>query len=145
MLVDVLRDGTEAHIVFLEELVQSGKIVQGPGQPVQFVDHDEIDFPGLNVREEFLQCGAIGIPPAVPAVVVMLRQADPGFFRLNADIVFAGLPLSVQRIEFGIEIFIRALARVDRAADRFDFGSLPDPRAAVRISPSWPVLPLHAN
>ena len=107
--------------MFLEELVQPGKIVKRPGQPVQLVDHDEIDFPVRNVRQEPLQRGAVGIPSAEPAVIVMFRQADPALFRLDSDVILAGLPLSVQRVEFGIEIFIRVLARVDRAAYLFDF------------------------
>ena len=74
MTVEDLMDYMNIGRTTAYKLVQSGKIIQRPGQPVQFVNHDEVDFPGRNVRQEPLQRGAVGIPSAEPAVVVMFRQ-----------------------------------------------------------------------
>ena len=53
--VERLGHRDERHIMPVEDLDEPGKIRQRPGQPVDLVDDDDVDPPGLDVGEQALQ------------------------------------------------------------------------------------------
>ena len=53
--VERLGHRDERHSMPVEDLDEPGKIRQCPGQPVDLVDDDDVDPPGLDVGEQALQ------------------------------------------------------------------------------------------
>ena len=54
----------------VEQLDQFGEVRQRPGQPVDLVDDDDVDLPGLDVLQQSLQGWPIGIAAGEAAVII---------------------------------------------------------------------------
>jgi hypothetical protein len=69
LVVVVLNDWvTETKLVpaCIEGFDQLGKVEQRAGQPVDLVDHDDIDPACRNIGEQALQAGRSSVPPDRP-------------------------------------------------------------------------------
>ncbi len=62
--------------------------------------------------KELLKCRAFHIAAGISSIVITSREADPSVGFLTGDIGFAGLPLSIQTVEFLIQSFLDGLACV---------------------------------
>ena len=83
----------------VEELDELGEIRQRPGQPVDLVDHEDVDPPRLDVGEQTLQRRAPQRGAGDAAIVIAGGQRPPAFVLLARDIGRAGLALGVERVE----------------------------------------------
>ncbi len=78
MLVVVLNDWvTETKLVpgRIEDLDQLGEVEQRAGQPVDLVDHDDVDLAGCDVGEQPLQGRALQRAAREAAIVIVARAA----------------------------------------------------------------------
>ena len=100
----------------LEQLDQLGKIRQRAGQPVDLVNHHNVDLAGPNIGQEPLQGRPFQRGPGEGAIVIMVGDEPPAFGRLALDIGLTGLALGVERGEGEIEVMLGRLAGVDGAA-----------------------------
>lgn len=57
--VERLRDRDERNQMLVEKLDELGKIGERSGQPVDLVDHDDVDLAGSDLREKLLQGRAV--------------------------------------------------------------------------------------
>jgi hypothetical protein len=109
------RDEGGARCV--EDGDDAGEVGERAGQPVDLVDHDDVDGAGLDIREQLPQGGPVHRPAGEAAIVIVLRQCGPALMLLAGDIGRAGLALGVERVELLLQTFFGRLAGVDRAAD----------------------------
>ena len=110
----------------VEDLDQLGEVHQRPGQPVDLVDHDDVDQPLLDVGEQLLQRRPFQRAAGEAAVVVGVSDQRPALRALAGDVGLTGLALGVQRVELLLEALLGGLPGVDRAAklaDRLAFGT----------------------
>ena len=91
----------------LEDFEHPREVQQRSTQPVDLVDHDALDLPGFNVRDQTPKRGAIHVPARETTVVVLVRHAIPALAGLALDVRLARFPLGVQRIEFLLEPVFR--------------------------------------
>ena len=91
----------------IEDLDHLGEIGERAGQPVDLVDDDDVDPPGLDVGKQALQRRALQGGARDAAIVVTGGQRDPPLVLLAGDIGCAGLPLGLQRVEGLLEAFFR--------------------------------------
>src|SRR5262249_16792968 len=98
---------------------QLGKVRQGPRQPIDFVDHNDIEPARLDVRQQALQGGAIGRAAGEPAVIISGPYQAPMSVSLAANVSRGGIILSVQRVELLVESRVSRNACVDRTPDCF--------------------------
>jgi len=70
--IEGLCHGNKCHTVAVEHLDQLGKVHQRARQPVDFVDHNHIDQPLLNIRQQQFQTRPLQRAARHPAVIVML-------------------------------------------------------------------------
>ena len=102
----------------IEDLDHLGEIGERAGQPVDLVDDDDVDPPGLDVGKQALQRRALQGGARDAAIVVTGGQRDPPLVLLAGDIGGAGLPLGLQRVEGLLEAFFRGFTGIDGAAYR---------------------------
>src|SRR6266542_6078003 len=110
--------------MLIEQLDQLGEVRQRAGEPVDLVDHYDIDLSGPDIREQGLQGGAVEGGAREAAIIVVVGNEPPALVGLALDVGLAGLPLGVERVEFEIKIMLGRLASVDRAAKDLSFGRL---------------------
>ena len=84
---------TNETAVLIKLFGQLGKIHQRAGEPVDFVDDDDIDLAGADQVHEPGEGRAIHVAAREPAVVEMIGDQRPAFMRLGFDVAFAGLAL----------------------------------------------------
>lgn len=80
MLVVVLKplgDGHERHTVRIHHLHQLREIHQRAGEPVNLVDHDDVDQVGLDVAQQALQRRPLQRAAGEPAIVVAVAHQQP--------------------------------------------------------------------
>ncbi len=118
--VDVLRHADERDMVAVKQRQQLRELQQTAGKPVDFVDDHGIDLSGFDILPKPYERRTVGVAAAVSAVIVMFRQTRPAVGFLAGDKVFSRLALGVQRIEFHVQPFVGAFARVDGATFRSD-------------------------
>jgi hypothetical protein len=70
--IERLGHGHEGHGVLVEQFHQLGEIRQRPGQPVDLVDHHDVDLAGPDLGQQALQGRAIERGSRQAAVVVMV-------------------------------------------------------------------------
>ena len=113
----------------VEHLDELREVHQRARQPVDLVDHDDVDQPLLDVGEQPLQRRALQRAAGEAAVVVGLADQRPALGALAGDVGLAGLALGVQRVELLLQPLLARLAGVDRAAelagDRLRHAALP--------------------
>ena len=95
-----------------------GEIGERAGQPVDLVDDEDVDPPGLDVGKQALQRRALQGGARDAAIVVTGGQRDPPLVLLAGDIGRAGLALGLQRVEVLLESFFRGFTGIDGAAYR---------------------------
>ncbi len=100
----------------VEHLDHLGEVGERAGQPVDFVDHHDIDQSLIDVSQQTLQCRSFHGSTRQTAVVVGGLDQTPSFASLALDERFARLALCVQRVEVLLQSFLGRLAGVDRAA-----------------------------
>ncbi len=103
--------------MLVEQLHQLREIRQRPCQPIDLVDHDDIDLAAADIAQQPLQGRAVQGGTGQAAIVIAGPDQPPALLGLTLDIGLAGLPLGVEGIEFEVEIMLGRLARVDGAAE----------------------------
>ena len=103
--------------VGVEQLHQLGEVGQGTGEPVDLVDHDDVDLPGPDILQEPLQGRAVGRSAGIAAVVIPGAQQGPAVMGLAADIGLGGLMLGVEGVELLVQPIFRRDPGIDGAAD----------------------------
>ena len=116
--VELLRDRDERDAVGIEDLDDLGEVGQRAGQPVDLVDHHNVDLAGRDVGQQTLQGRPLHGAAGEAAVVVRGRQHDPALVLLAPDVGLAGLALGVQRVELLLQPLLGGLAGVDGAPDQ---------------------------
>ena len=101
----------------IEDVDNLGEIGKRPGQPVDFVDNDDLNLPGLDVLQKPLEGRPLHRTAGQAAVVVHVRKRDPAGMTLAHDVGLARFPLGVERIELLLEALVGRFSGVDRAAD----------------------------
>ncbi len=84
--VELLRDRHERHVITLEHLDHLGEVRQAARQPVDLVDHDDIDQAALDVRQQTLQPRPFHVAARIRRVVVVVRDRNPALGALAGDI-----------------------------------------------------------
>ena len=112
----MLRHRHERNALGIKDLDDLGKVGERAGQPVNFVDHDDLDLAVADLGEQMLQCRPFQIPAGAPAIIVGLRQTGPALMALAPDKRFAGLALGMQRVELLLQPLFGGFAGVDRTA-----------------------------
>ena len=59
--VDLLRDGHEGHVPFLERTAEVGEVAQRTGQAVDLVDYDDVDLSRFAVGQKLLKRGPVQV------------------------------------------------------------------------------------
>jgi hypothetical protein len=90
--------------MLVKKLDQLREISQRPGQPVDFIDDNDIDLAGCDFAQKCLQGRAIERGAGKRPVVIAVGNKAPAFVRLALDVGLAGLALSVERVELEIEV-----------------------------------------
>ena len=108
--------------MLVEQLDQLGEIGERAGQPVDLVDHHDVDLAGPDIGQQALQGRAVEGGTREAAIVVVVGDQAPALMRLALDIGLAGLALGIERVELEIEIMLGRFAGVDRAAEDLSFG-----------------------
>jgi hypothetical protein len=75
------------------------EIHQGSREPVDLVDHHNVDGAGLHLGEELLEARPLDRAPGITPVVIGGGQHPPALVLLARDIGLAGLALGMQRVE----------------------------------------------
>jgi len=97
--IELLGGRYERDIMLVEQLDELGKVCQRPGQPVDLVDHDNIDLAEPYVTKKLLQGWPVGIAGGKSSVVVLATDQGSAGMRLAADIGLRGIVLSIERVE----------------------------------------------
>jgi hypothetical protein len=85
--------------VGIKELDELGEVGERPRQPVDLVDHDDVDLASPDVGQEPLQGRAFCRSAGETAIVIAGLDEGPAGLRLTADIGFRGIVLGLQRVE----------------------------------------------
>ena len=89
MLVVVLKDWVKGDAMGIERLDQLGEVRQRAGQPIDLIDDDDVDPPGLDIDEQVLERQANHRAAAEAAVVVTIPNQSPALVRLALDVGLA--------------------------------------------------------
>ena len=116
--VELLGHRDERDAAAVEHLDDLGEVAQRAGQPVDLVDHHDVDRARGDVGEQPLQGRAVHGAARDAAIVVQGRQGDPALVLLAGDERLAGLALGIERVERLLEPFLGGFAGVDGATDR---------------------------
>ena len=114
----------------VEKLDQLGKVSERAGQPVDLVDHHDIDLAGPDVGQQGLQGRAVERGTREAPIVVTVSNEPPALMGLALDVGLAGLPLGVEGVELEIEVMFGGLAGLDGTPQRLGLSRLH--REAVR-------------
>lgn len=101
----------------VEDLDHAGEVGQGPCQPVDLVDNDDIDTVAGHVVQQALQASTVHRAARDTTIVIPLAHRLPTFAHLALDEGLAGLTLCIEAVEVLFEPFLAAFARIDGAAD----------------------------
>ena len=96
--VERLGDADEGDAVAVEHLDQLGEVHQRAAEPVDLVDHHDVDAPRLDVGQQPLQRRALQRAAGDAAVVVAVGHQHPAFGLLAGDVGLAGLALGIEQL-----------------------------------------------
>ncbi|NKA76334.1 hypothetical protein GO285_05304 [Ralstonia solanacearum] len=113
--IELLGDRHEGHVLAFEHLDHLREVRQAAGQPVDLVDHNDVDQAALDVRQQTLQARPLHVAAGVRGIVVVVRHRNPALGTLTGDVGVTRVTLCIDRVEVLIEPFVRGLAGVDRA------------------------------
>ena len=105
--------------MLVEQLDELGKVCQRAGQPVDLVNHDNIDLAGPYVSKELLQGWAVGIAAGKSPVIVFASDQGPAGMRLAANIGLRGIILGIERVEVLFEPLVIRHPAIYGAANAF--------------------------
>src|SRR5712672_2463597 len=114
--VELLGHRHERDAVLVEDLDDLGEVRQRTCQPVDLVDHHNIDTPGTHVREEPLEGRSLQGATREATVVIEVSDQEPPLPSLAQDEGLTGFPLGVDGIEVLLQPLVAALTGIDRAA-----------------------------
>jgi len=90
---------TDTNEMGIEQLDELGKIRQRAREPVDLVDHHDVDLAGPDLGEELLQGWSFQRGAGEAAVIIVVGNEPPALLRLALDIGLTGLALGVERVE----------------------------------------------
>ena len=96
----------------VKNLDQLGKIGERAGQPVDLVDHNDIDPALPHLGEQRLQGRPVERGARQAAVIIVLGHKSPALAGLAADIGLARLALGIEGGEGEVEIMLGRFAGV---------------------------------
>ena len=100
----------------IEHLDQSCKVRQIARQPVNLVDHNNVDLAIFDICHQPFQAGAVDVATRKTAIVVTIGQGNPALVTLAGNVGQSCIALRLQAVVFHVQAFIGGLAGVDRAA-----------------------------
>src|ERR1700693_4972442 len=103
--------------MLVKQLYQLGKIGERAGQPVDLVDHDDVDLAATDMVQQLLEGWAVKGGGGQAAIVIPPAAQPPALVGLALDVGLAGLALGIQRVELKVEIMLGGFAGVDGAAE----------------------------
>ena len=89
--------------MLLKHTHQPREVEQGSAEAIHLINHDAIDFAGLDMFEQVLQRGPVEIRARESAVVVIVRNGGPAQMPLALDVRFGGFALRLKRVELLVE------------------------------------------
>jgi transcriptional regulator with XRE-family HTH domain len=89
------------------------------GQPVDLVDHDDVDLAATDMVQQLLEGWAVQGGAGQAAIVISRADQPPALVGLALDVGLAGLALGIQRVELEVEIMLGGFAGLDRTAKSF--------------------------
>ena len=107
----------------IEQFDQLGEVGERAGQPVYFVNDDDVDPASANVIEDLLERWPLHRAARVAAVIVAIADKLPALVGLALDVGFRRLPLIVERAELLLQAMLGRNTSVDGAAQS-QFGLL---------------------
>src|ERR1700693_5471158 len=102
--------------MLVKQLYQLGEIGERAGQPVDLVDHDDVDLAATDMVQQLLEGWAVQGGAEQPAIIIPRPDQPPALVGLALDVGLAGLALGIQRVELEVEIMLGGFAGVDRTA-----------------------------
>jgi len=89
--VERLGDGHEGDALGIEQLNELSEVCERAGEPIDLVDHDDIDHPRSNRCQEALQCRPLERAAGKPAVIKTFSDQTPALVGLAFDVGVAPL------------------------------------------------------
>ena len=90
-----------------EHLDELGEVGQRAAEPVDLVDHDDVDQPGLDVAHQSLVRRPLQGPAGDSPVIVVIGQRDPALALLTDDVSQASFALGVEAVELLLQALFR--------------------------------------
>lgn len=113
--IECLRDRNECDISAIEDLDQANEIGQTTCQPINLVNHNDINLASLDVLHEPSESRPLEPAARMAAIVVRSRQFDPALVLLAPNIGAADLARRDEGVNVVLEELIRAFASIDCA------------------------------
>jgi hypothetical protein len=120
--------------MLVKQLHQLGEIGERAGQPVDLVDHDDVDLAATDMVQQLLEGWAVQGGAGQPAIIIPRPDQPPALVGLALDVGLAGLALGIQRVELEVEIMLGGFAGVDGAAKGPGRGRYHWPASARAVS-----------
>ena len=83
-----------------------GEVGEAARQPIDLVDHNDVDQAALDIGQQPLQRRPVGIAAGVAGVVVVIGDRNPALGALAGNVSMTRLLLCVDGIEFLVEAFV---------------------------------------
>ena len=101
----------------IEDLDDLGEVGERAGQPVDLVDHDDVDLARLDIGQQPLQSRALhGAAGDSRHRRIVAGSASPALVPLARDVGLAGLALGIEGVELLLQPLLGRFAGVDGAA-----------------------------
>ena len=91
--------------MLVEDLDDAREVGKATSEPIDFVDHDNVDTASFDVGDQSLEAWSIGVAAREPSVVVPIRSRFPALAGLTQDIGFARFALGIEAVEGLVEAF----------------------------------------
>ena len=114
--VEGLCDTHETDVILLEQFHHAGKIRERAGQPINLVDHHDVDAARGDIGEQLLKPGTLHAATGIAPVIIAGGQGPPAYACLTLDIGLTGLILGIEAVEALIKPFFGAFAGIDGTA-----------------------------
>ena len=82
--------------MLVEQLDQLGEICQRPGEAVDLVDNDDVNFPGADIVQQSLQVRSVSGPAGISPIVIARTDQGPAGMGLAFNVGGGGIILRVQ-------------------------------------------------
>ncbi len=115
----MLGDGDKRNRFLVESLDQLGKVGERAGEPVDFVNDDDIDAAGVDVSQQPLQRRAVEVTTGIGRIIIARGQRFPAIVHLRLDVGLASFALGIERVKLQLQPMLGRLAGVDGAAPQF--------------------------